>query len=205
MKATNNPHLKIMHTNLAIYIQKKVTQYIKQIKRPIKLLDIGGGKGWGAPLYKSTNIDYYALDIKCSDRTHPNITCIQGDITNKELKIDTMFDIIFTKDTFEHILNPWDATLNILKLLNNNGLFIFLAPFSWRYHPSPYDTFRYTHTGAQYLFERFGKMRKVEAGYQCEGNITGFWKNKKDTTLDANAFPKSTRVIYWTKRRYACI
>jgi len=39
-------------------------------------------------------------------------------------------------------------------------------------------------------------MRKLEAYYHCEGSINGFWKNKKDTTLDNKAFPKSTRVVY---------
>jgi hypothetical protein len=52
------------------------------------------------------------------------------------------------------------ATNNIIKLLKNKGIFIFFAPFSWRYHPVPYDTYRYTHTGVRYLFERFGKIKK---------------------------------------------
>jgi len=138
---TSNPHLQLINVNLFLHIQKRIKKYIKQIGRPIKLLDIGGGKGWGSSLYKSVNIDYYALDLKCAERSSEHVTCIQGDITDKALQLNTSFDIIFTKDTFEHILNPWDATSNILNLLNNNGLFIFLAPFSWRYHPSPYDTF----------------------------------------------------------------
>ena len=123
------------------------------------------------------------------------INFIKGDIT-ENLEIKEEFDIVFSKDTFEHILNPWDATKNIQKLLKNKGLVMFFVPFSWRYHASPYDTYRYSHTGIQYIIERLGKIKKIESGYIKFGDIKGFWKNKKDFTLDKQPFPKSLEAFY---------
>ena len=160
------------------------------------MLDIGGGRGWGKILYQRNDIDYYALDLNTKRNNEKNITYIQGDITDQNLKLDHTFDIIFTKDTFEHILNPWDSTKNIITYLNNTGLFIFIAPFCWRYHASPYDTYRYTHTGVQYLFERLGKIKKKLSGYVIFPPNKGRWKNKKDVTLENKPFKECQEVLY---------
>jgi len=201
MNNTNNPHLKLLpHKKLNSFILNNIKNYMKNNnKTSITLLDVGGGKGWGKVLYNNSFIKYYALDLN-SSHTNNKITFIKGDITENNLDLGIKFDIIFTKDTFEHILNPWDATKNILNHLENNGLFIFLAPFSWRYHASPYDTYRYTHTGVQYLFERLGGLKKIHSGYINFGNIKGFWKNKKDHTIDGKPFPKCLEVIYIGQR-----
>ena len=195
-KISPNPHLNTIKLEDYTKIISGLLSIVKTANgRKIDLLDIGGGKGWGKFLYERPDVNYYCLDLK-SSRRESNITYLKGDITDRNLKFPTMFDVIFTKDTFEHILNPWDTTDNIIENLNEGGYFIFLAPFSWRYHASPYDAYRYTHTGAQYLFERNGKMKKVLSGYINFGNIKGFWKNRKDFTVDGVPFPRSLEVMY---------
>lgn len=197
MTQTSNPHLKILgKASMDNYIVDIIENHKnKLVLESLDLLDIGGGKGWGKILYEKNYINYSCLDLNTS-RVEKDIEYIKGDITEQDLKINRQFDIIFTKDTFEHILNPWDATQNILNLLRDGGLLIFIAPFSWRYHPSPYDSYRYSHTGAQYLFERLGQMKKIEAGYITCGNIGGFTINKKDWTIDGRPFPRTLETIY---------
>jgi len=39
-------------------------------------------------------------------------------------------------------------------------------------------------------------MKPLIACYKYHGNIRGFWKNKKDHTLDNQPFPKSIEVIF---------
>lgn len=193
---TLNPHLNIIKTHEVLLI--KCIIYLKKIlnKDTILMLDIGGGKGFGKLFYDRNDIIYHALDLK-SSRQEDKIYFMQGDITNKDLKLENKYDLIFTKDTFEHILNPWDATNNIKNNLVNNGLFIFMAPFSWRYHASPYDTYRYSHTGVQYLFERNNNIKKVISGYINYPPNKGFWKNKKDYTLNNNAiFSNNIETFY---------
>ena len=181
MENTENPHLKILNINYIEYLKKIVKDEFKGKK--INILDIGGGaRADGYDIFNEENIEYTVIDLAPGNLNakRENILYIKGDITDKNLDINCEYDIIFTKDTFEHILNPWDATSNIIKYLKNNGILIFMAPFSWRYHSYPYDTYRYTHIGAQYLFERFGKLKKIDSGYyyanyECSGKL----KSKK--------------------------
>lgn len=138
------------------------------------VLDIGGGRG---KTFDNKKNNYYILDLNSHNEKH----FIQGDITDPSLEIDKKFDIILTKDTFEHILNPWDATNNIINLLKEGGLFICIAPFSWRFHPSPFDAYRYSHQGLKYIFEHKGKIEEISSGYvYYHSHVSGFWKNKCD-------------------------
>lgn len=200
LKNTSNPHLFTTKINGSQSIEKititLINQYIENNKlTKINVLDIGGGKGWGQCLYKNNHINYYCLDLNETKRDE-NINYIQGDITDNTLNINIEFDIIFSKDTYEHILNPWDSTNNLKKLLKNKGLIMIFTPFSWRYHASPYDTYRYTHTGLQYIVERYGSIKKIYSGYISFGNINGFWKNKKDHTINSKPFPNCLESFY---------
>ena len=120
-----------------------------------------------------------------------------GDIcqTNTNLA-DGSFDVVFSKDTFEHLLEPWSAACEMKRLVANQGLIIVACPFSWRFHPSPLDTYRFSHTGLQYLFERSGDFETLFAGYVRHGAIRGFWGNKKDWTFDGSAFPNAGK-LFW--------
>lgn len=205
LKGTDNPHLKLMSGNYDKFIVDHINNNRKgRSLEKVKVLDIGGGKGWGKALYEKDWIEYYALDLNSNINRDGKINYIKGDITDAELNLTEKFDIVFTKDTFEHILNPWDATQNVLNSLKDGGLFVFLAPFSWRYHATPYDTYRYTHVGAQYLFERLGGMKMVESGYIRFPKVktAGFWKNKKDRTFDSKPFVDPIGTVYIGKRDF---
>ena len=202
MLETPNPHLKqYEHNNIEKIVKHYINEYlVNKLNEKISMLDIGGGRGFGQTFSKMPNMEYFCLDINLQKSTH-GISYIQGDITDSNLNIKKEFDIIITKDTFEHILNPWDATKNILKFLKNNGIFMCFVPFSWRYHASPYDAYRYSHTGLQYLFERNDGMKKIESGYMRFRNIQGFWKNKKDFTMNhPKSFTECIEAVYIGKR-----
>jgi len=200
---TPNPHLKqYEHSNIEKIVKHYIHEYLlsKSKNENILMLDIGGGRGFGQTFSRMSNVEYFCLDLNLQKNTE-GITYIQGDITDSNLNINKEFDIIITKDTFEHILNPWDATNNILKLIKNGGVFMCFVPFSWRYHASPYDTYRYSHTGLQYLFERNNGMKKIQSGYMRFRNIQGFWKNKKDFTMNhPKPFTECIEAVYIGKR-----
>lgn len=171
IKNTINPMMKLVDVNEYYNTIKKK---INELSKEQNVLDIGGGRG---KTFKTGVANYYVLDLS----SHNDEAFITGDITSKELKIDKKFDLIVSKDTFEHILNPWDATDNIINLLNENGLFFCSAPFNWRFHPSPYDAYRYSHQGLKYLFERNGGLQEVASGYiHYFHSVKGFWGNKLD-------------------------
>ena len=51
------------------------------------------------------------------------------------------------------------------QISQKGGLIICIAPFSWRFHPSPSDYFRYTHKGLEYLFTKSEEIETIFAGY----------------------------------------
>lgn len=195
---TKNKHLKLIKSTHIEILNSLINNLTN--KKKINILNIGGGYMKKAEKFLSEHqlVNYYVLDISNHTKNKKNI--IVGSITDPNLNIDIKFDIIYSKDTFEHILNPWDATQNILKLLNNNGYLFCMVPFSWRYHACPYDTYRYTHTGLRYLFERLGGMKYVISGYKYFPDNKGWYKSKTDITLDNDLFKKPIETFYISKR-----
>lgn len=170
-KSSINPMMNFVDvSNYESYLRHKISN----LNSDQNVLDIGGGRGKN---FKTGKANYYVLDLA----KHNDQMFIQGDITSDKLEVNKKFDIILTKDTFEHILNPWEATDNILSLLNDGGLFFCSVPFNWRFHPSPYDGYRYSHQGLKYLFERNGGLKEENSGYiHYYNNVRGFWGNKYD-------------------------
>lgn len=194
---TKNKHLYRI-TLSYIDILKHIIELFPKEKK-LNVLNIGGGyeKECESFLLNHPRINYYCLDIQPPKRS----SSIQGDITDETLSIQQTFDIIYTKDTFEHILNPWDATKNIKTLLNENGIFICIVPFSWRYHACPVDCYRYSHTGLRYIFERLNDIECICTGYIKHKAPNGGWyKSKTDVTLDGLPFQESISTVYISKK-----
>ena len=63
IKNTLNPHLNIISNYENLILEEILNLKKKLIKDKLKLLDIGGGRGWGKILYQRNDIDYYALDL----------------------------------------------------------------------------------------------------------------------------------------------
>lgn len=79
------------------------------------------------------------------------------------------FDVIYSNNVFEHFERPWIAASNLTQLLKPGGLVITVVPFSQRYHESPNDYFRYSHTGVKALFDASGEFEVLESGYDIKG------------------------------------
>jgi uncharacterized UPF0146 family protein len=196
---TSNPHLKIIKDDKLTLVKKIINLLTDNNTKKIDVLNIGGGFKKDIEKYLLGNkfINYYCLDIQNKDNT-PNI--ILGDITDNNLKINKQYDFIYSCDTFEHILNPWDATQNIIKFLKNDAFFLCIVPFSWRYHACCYDTYRYSHTGIRYLFERLNNIEHIFSGYKKYGNTKGWYNDNTDKTLNNKPFTESIETFYLAKK-----
>jgi len=195
-KPSKNPHLKVVTDSDKVILSKIITHLKETLnKTKIKVLAIGGGivKPNEQYLSRHTDLEYYTLDLN-NPSNLPNV--IVADITDNNLNVEHTFDFIYTKDTFEHILNPWEATKNIKKMLNEKGIFFCIAPFAWRYHACPVDTYRYSHTGMRYIFEHLSEIEHVFSGYYCYEPTNGFWTDNTDATLNGQPFTVSQEVYY---------
>ena len=171
------PHWKIVK-DTQVFIEEILSDYLKDNPNP-SFFDVGGGVGskakW-APGY-----DYYIMDIIPRPKSPKNI--VVGDISDCSHIPDNTYDVVFSYMVYEHLKEPWKASTESMRILKPNGLIICIAPFSWRYHPVPIDTFKYSHTAMQILFGQDKNVQTIFAGYDISirrQDVKGYWENGLD-------------------------
>jgi SAM-dependent methyltransferase len=113
---------------------------------------------------------YYGVDLEPEEGKQ----ILVGDVCSEYFaeglpEFHDFFDVIYSNNVFEHLRQPWTAARNLLRLLSPGGICITIAPFSLRYHESPADYFRYSHTGLTSLFEDAGDVDVLVSGYDTSG------------------------------------
>lgn len=98
------------------------------------------------------NYDYEYVEIfpKADD---PAV--ILSDAINLENIEDETYDAVISVSVFEHINKPWLAADEIKRVLKPGGMTMHFVPFSFPFHGSPFDFWRYTPTAFDQLFEGF--------------------------------------------------
>jgi len=167
-KGEFSSHLNILRRQDALDF---ITRYHSENVGDLTFLDVGGRSGEFRG--SASGFKYQILEI---DETQVGTDLVIGDICHCPHLADESYDIVFSHNVFEHILEPWRAAEECVRLVKPGGLLIHMAPFAWRYHPVPLDCYRYTHTGLAHLFERGGQVKTEIAGYDISNrrkNATG--------------------------------
>jgi len=113
---------------------------------------------------------YYGVDLEPEDDEHVLVGDVCSETFTEGLpQFWDFFDVIYSNNVFEHLRRPWIAARNLLQLLAPGGICITIAPFALRYHESPADYFRYSHTGLVALFEDTGEVDVLVSGYDTNG------------------------------------
>lgn len=63
------------------------------------------------------------------------------------------FAMVFCFDTLEHVSNPFIFADHLMQIARPGGFVYVSTVFSWVYHPSPEDYFRYSPTGLRQVFQ----------------------------------------------------
>lgn len=114
--------------------------------------------------------DYHGLDLSGPEAAN----VISGDVCDEGLLQNHPewaghFSVIYSNNVFEHLRKPWVAARNLIAMLAPGGICITITCFALRYHESPDDYFRFTHTGLDSLFEDAGGVRVLVSGYDLCG------------------------------------
>jgi SAM-dependent methyltransferase len=89
---------------------------------------------------------------------------------NKPLPIKSdVADTVICLSVMEHLCEPQLFLNEVHRILKPGGSFILQVPFMWKVHEPPYDYYRYTRFGLQYIFEKAG-FTEISIYSQ-----TGFW------------------------------
>ena len=72
------------------------------------------------------------------------------------------FDLTYSFDTLEHISDPFRFCEHLVAITRPSGHVFVATVFSWPYHPSPDDYFRYSPTGLRECFLGSGNSHASE-------------------------------------------
>jgi len=119
--------------------------------------------GCGESPYKSFFLDhaeqYVGVDWAGSfHNTHADIV---ADL-NKPLPIESeVADTVVSLSVMEHLCEPQTMLNEAFRILKPEGRIILQVPWQWWVHEAPYDFFRYTPYGLNYMFGKAG-FKEVE-------------------------------------------
>jgi len=141
------------------------------------------GSNYGDKIYtllekfsKKLNFNVTSFDI--DKKKNPDIL---GDICVFDFR-DQQFDCVIMSEVLEHIHSPHVALKNIHTILKNGGKLIITTPFILPIHDSPYDYYRYTRYGLEYLLKEFRGLEIVERNSYFE-TIDVLWVRLWQTNL----------------------
>jgi SAM-dependent methyltransferase len=140
--------------NYLILIRKNVDDFIenlisKYIGEKSLILEIGS-QNYN---YKDkiNNCTIHTLDLY--DKYNPTFV---GDITKKNNFIcDETYDYIICTEVLEHTENPFNAIIEMSRILKKNGIIFCTVPFNFRIHGPLPDSWRISEWGLKILFKEF--------------------------------------------------
>lgn len=110
-------------------IETILTEFDENLKRNggNKLLNLGGGTGQVADIYREIGLDVYNLDIAVDSEDLKNkkfdLNC------NEELPYEKeSFDFVVCSEIIEHLENPWKLFRDVKSVLKKDGIFILSTP-----------------------------------------------------------------------------
>ena len=113
------------------------------------VLDLGGSKGMLRQPLQERGYHYINLDIKDFGNGEPSLV---GDAHRLAFK-DASVDLVVSKDTLEHFLEPWVVVKEVYRVLKVDGQFIIWVPFMHPFHGD--DFYRYSPLGLRHLLRDF--------------------------------------------------
>lgn len=121
----------------------RMNEFVKKISnkslgmKHIKILDIGSRNGWlKRTLDKFENINIRCVTLDISDHyvdlmKKDGIEAYQGDICDKTIFKDNIFDIIVMGEIIEHLPDTRKALLECRRILKKDGIIIGSVPNVW--------------------------------------------------------------------------
>lgn len=128
-------------------IQSAIDEYAKG-----NVLDIGCGNKPYQHLFNGKMKTYTGCDIIQSSENVVDYICP----ADKLCFNDNVFDTVFSTQVLEHVANHQEVIKESYRVLKEGGYAIFTMPFSWELHEEPYDFFRFSKYGLEYLFKQNG-------------------------------------------------
>jgi SAM-dependent methyltransferase len=113
------------------------------------VLDLGGSTGMLRSPLQACGYRYINLDIRRLGNGEPSLI---GDAHRLPF-VDASMDLVVSKDTLEHFLEPWDVVQEVHRVLKVGGRLIIWVPFMHPFHGD--DFYRYSPLGLRHMLRDF--------------------------------------------------
>jgi SAM-dependent methyltransferase len=122
-------------------------QYVLKVIPPGQglVLDLAGGGGMLRQSLETLGYHYVNADIERYGSGEPSLI---GDAHALPFQ-DASFDMVVSKDTLEHFIQPWTVVKEVHRLLKDDGRFVIWVPFMHPFHGD--DFYRYSPLGLRHL------------------------------------------------------
>lgn len=145
---------KSSRENLYEFLEQKIEE-LSNAGHNQEIINIGsGGEVYNKIQKLETSCNIRQVDVD-SDRK-PDIV---ASACNMKVIDDSSIDAVFLIEVLEHINEPKKALKEIHRILKPNGKLILSTPFIFPIHDEPYDFYRYTEYGLQYLLKDFDNVK----------------------------------------------
>jgi SAM-dependent methyltransferase len=126
------------------------------------VLDIGCGNKPYLCFFENKITSYVGCDIAQSSEGLVDIVC---EATNIPLP-DNAKDTIFTTQVIEHVADHRKLLSEAYRILKPGGYLVLSGPMAWEHHEVPYDFFRFTCYGFEWLLkeQKFSVIEIVPNG-----------------------------------------
>ena len=148
-------------------------------------LDIGGTGSVASGMQQVTSkfsnfagpLKYWVLD---SDPDAKKLTnAVVCDVDDCPEAADCGYDVTFSHTVLEHAARPWKSFDTIARITKKGGLTLHLVPWSYQYHATPDDNYRFSHKALTTLLEDRG-FEVLDVGYDICTQPEHMLKNRKD-------------------------
>jgi len=128
-------------------LKTAVTRYAKG-----EVLDIGCGNKPYLSFFEGKISGYIGCDVIQSDRNLVDVLCPATEIPLE----NNIKDTVFTTQVIEHVADHNKLLSEAFRILKPGGHLILSGPMCWEHHEIPYDFFRFTRYGFEYILKNAG-------------------------------------------------
>lgn len=137
----------------------------KKIDRGQDVLTVGAGGEINKQLYKdSEKNNFNILSIDVNKDREPDIL---GDICDYDFR-EKRFDVVIMSEVLQFLKTPQIGIDNVYKILKPGGRLVLTSPFIFPLHDRPYDLYRFTKHGLEYLLTDFDEVTIKERNGSLE-------------------------------------
>ena len=152
-----------LHNMTKILSRKGLYEFLSRefsnIPTSSRVLTVGASGRVTELLYKHASEQ--GFDVLVLDIVEDHEPDIVGDICKFDFE-DLKFDVIVMSEVLEHVRAPHEALANIYASLKKGGKLVLTTPFMLPIHDRPYDYYRFTRYGLEFLLNNFDDVQVNE-------------------------------------------